>query len=52
MATYDAELLVPPAPMDALKEAKEAEMQIAVVAAVSPRVSIDTRNSVIRRSIR
>lgn len=52
MATYDAELLVPPSTiMEAEKAARDAEVVVESIQ-LTPRVEIDARQGIVRRTRR
>lgn len=52
MATLDAELIVPPAPLEASQVAKPAELANEPVTTATARVAIEQRVGIVRRSVR
>ena len=51
MATYDAELLSPPGSIEADKATRDAEVVLEAVQ-LTPRVEVDARQGIVRRSKR
>lgn len=52
MATEDAEIIEPPDPIEAEHVATEAEVVNDTQSAATPRVSIESRAGIVRRSVR
>jgi hypothetical protein len=50
MATYDAEVITPPAPIEAVKDTRSAEVMNTPVAS-KPSASVEQRAGIIRRSV-
>ncbi len=52
MATLDAELIVPPNPIEAAQVAKPAELANEAVTAATARIAIEQRAGIVQRSVR
>jgi len=60
MATYDAELIAPPPTFEATKDSRDAEVMntprdaevMNTPTASTPRISVDSRSGIARRSVR